>query len=212
MTVKKNDDLPSLTHAHGWTEIKQRALEAVFEGVMSKQKLADELGISRSTLGDWMRDPEFVERLTAMRDKLRENLEGVPFVRKENRVIALAKLASEAAEEWEMHRYEVEQRPVPGGMLINERLNKSAADIYRAALDDIAREMGDRTAKVNIQARVEHAPLQVTTMELPEELVPKYLRGGDRIVDAEARDESDESDEPGQKRTGPLFNIQITQE
>lgn len=186
-------------HPHGWTPKKERALIDIFEGVKMKSKIAADLGINHDTLIDWMREPEFKQRLAAMREELYEHLEGLAFLRKEQRVIALSQLASEALEEWQTHRYEVETRPVPGGMLTNERLNKSAADIFRGALDDMAKELGERSTKVSLTAKIEQVPIQVTVVDLPPEVTARYLRAGEPVVDAEV--DEDEEDEP-------LINIQ----
>lgn len=173
-----------------WSNKKEQALALLFEGGRTKQQIADEVGVSWYTISDWVREDEFKRRLEEMRARFREHLEGTAFVNREQRILALSQLAQDALGEWRDRRYLVEVRPVPGGMLTNERLNTDAAELARGALSDIAKELGERSTKVDMKAQVEHELIQVTVMDLPPEITTRYLRAGP-IVDADSDDDDD---------------------
>ena len=159
-----------------WSEPMERALYLIFEGQKQRSDICAELNIPRGTLEAWLRHPEFQARLAELRARLSEQLEGVAFLQKEQRLLALSKLATQARDEWENHRYLVEQRPVPGGTMINESLNKGAADIMRGCLDDIARELGERVANVKLTGKVEkQQTVVINVVDVPEDIKRQYL-------------------------------------
>lgn len=180
-----------------WNELKERAVQLVFEGQYTLQKIAEELSISYVTLRNWIHEDEFQVRLEQMRARLAEELEGTAFIKKEQRVIALSTLASQAREEWEQHRYLLEQRPVPSGTLVNEKLNEGAANLFLRALNDIAKELGDRQTNVKLTGKIEHQQTVVVNLApVPDTQQAKYLSTKiipdipdilDDVIDADAQ-------------------------
>lgn len=57
-----------------WTPEREQALDGIFEG-KSQSRIAEELGVHRNTIGNWMKHPEFLKKLeelsTAQRQTVR---------------------------------------------------------------------------------------------------------------------------------------------
>jgi hypothetical protein len=130
----------------------QMALTLRFEGRLSSQAIADRIAkdcqksVSARTLRDWMEGDEFRQKLAAMRDKLLDACDtlGVVYVRKEQRVVGLAQMAEQARLEFEARPWLKEVRPTQDGEITNESFNRDAHAAFRGALDDIAKELGER--------------------------------------------------------------------
>ena len=129
-----------------WTDAQIKALELSFAGRLSHDKIAADCSTPLRTLRDWLAHPDFIAKLTGMRERALEALveRGVPYVRKEQRVIALAQLAEQARSQYEGHELLIETRPTRDGDMTTERFNRDAFESVRGALDDIAKELGHR--------------------------------------------------------------------
>lgn len=127
---------------HGWSQDKQLALELWFQGELSTEDIAQRCNVKRRQLYNWIKSDEFQTRLEKLRGKLVDN---VKYADKVKRIVALNDLAERARSEF-MERPKVrEVRQGPGGTsTVTERFNRDAFDSFRGALDDIAKEMGDR--------------------------------------------------------------------
>lgn len=150
-----------------WDETKKRALDLVFEGRKSLEKIALDCAVSARTLDDWIAHPDFQAKLQERRDSLIASLDHVPYVRKERRIIGLAQMAEDARQQYEAHPWLREFRPLPQksavrirskgpdgveevevteplDAIVNEAFNEAAFNAFRGALDDIAKELGAR--------------------------------------------------------------------
>jgi hypothetical protein len=138
-----------------WTEGRKKALELVFEGRKSQDQIAEDCQIPARTLRDWMAHPDWQQAIAEMRASLVDSLSvRVPYVRKEQRIYGLAQMAESARAEYEARPWLQEKRQigiVHGGedegdplYVINEAFNRDAHAAFRGALDDIAKELGDR--------------------------------------------------------------------
>lgn len=132
-----------------WDETQRKALALVFEGRKSQAKIAEDCGISVRTCEDWLAHPEFQARLKTMREHVLESCDllGAAYVRKEQRLVALAQMAESARTEYETHTWLREVRPSQNGDIVNESFNRDAHAAFRGALDDIAKELGERKAE-----------------------------------------------------------------
>lgn len=178
-----------------WTELKAALLMRVFEGQNTLAKNCLALDIPYATASLWTRHEEFKKALATLRHDAAEQLDATPFLRREQRLIALAKLAEQARDEWESRRYLIEQRPVPGGMLTNEKLNRDAAEIYRNSLADIAAELGQRRNKVDLSAPDSAPAVVIQQMVVPPELLGQYMQVGKDIPALPAGNSSDNESE-----------------
>lgn len=170
MAAQKIDDpdfLPRIRKARKrkpfvWDKQKAEISLLVFEGRYSYEMIAQIVGVPTRTLDDWIAHPAFQERLESMRD----NLLGIlmepgcmPYVRKEQRIIALSRMAEEARQQFEQHPTIVHSSGA-------EIFNVPAFHAFRAALDDIAKELGHRSRRSPIE--LERIPESNVCFYLPE--------------------------------------------
>lgn len=162
-----------------WNEKQLHALAAVFEGRSSREKIAQDCTIPLRTLKDWIAHPDFQAKLKEMRERMLDTFDelGVAYVRKEQRLMALSALAVSARAEYEQRPWLREYRPVlvkrpnedpgarAGSMLmvedyiVTERYNAEAASAERAALADIAAELGERVKRSEVTGK-DGAPIE----------------------------------------------------
>lgn len=127
---------------------KEYALRLAFEGRWSHSEMAERVGVSTRTIERWTVAKDFRARLDAMRDDLALALRDVVYADKSRRIMALDTMAESARREYEARPLLKEMRPTPDGMLVQEAFNAAAHAAFRASLDDIAKEMGQRKADV----------------------------------------------------------------
>lgn len=161
-----------------WTEARAVLLTHIFEGQKGLRQLCVELGIPYTTAQNWVKHEQFRQALQELRKDTAAQLEGIPFLRREQRLMALSKLAEQARDEWESKRYLTEQRPVPGGVMTNEKLNRDAAEVYRNSLADIAAELGQRHNKVDISAPDSAPAVVIQQIAVTPEMIGQYLQAG----------------------------------
>lgn len=138
----------------------ERALALCFEGRWTHEEIAEKCGISVRTYEYWLAHPNFQTRLEALRADLALALREVVYADKTQRIIGLAQMAESARREYEERPWLKEVRPSSDGDITNESFNRDAHAAFRGALDDIAKELGQRknvtdlTATVALQGRV----------------------------------------------------------
>lgn len=163
-----------------WDDDQRQVLALIFEGRKSQAKIAQECGVSLRTCEDWIAHPEFQERLKAMREQLLESCDllGAAYVRKEQRIVALAQMAESARSEYEAHPWLREIRPLPPksvvrlkiksadgeevteeteplDAIVNESFNRDAHAAFREAVADIAAELGARKNVTELSGSVD---------------------------------------------------------
>lgn len=132
-----------------------RALNLTFEGRWTHAEIAEKCGVSTRTYEYWLEHPDFAARLDAMRADFAATLRDVAYADKMQRIIGLSQMAESARREYEQRPWLREIRPTPDGEIVNEAFNRDAHAAYRAALDDIAKELGQRTNKVDLTSNGE---------------------------------------------------------
>lgn len=202
-----------------WTPNKERVLADLFEGRLSKAKISEKYGISVHTIESWVAHPEFKKRLAEKRERMLETLDemGTPYIRKEQRLMALAALAVSAREEYEQRPWLREYRPVlvkrpnedpgakPGSMqmvedyIVTEHYNADAASAERAALADIAAELGARKNVTELTGKDGEAlpGLVINLAPVDQQTQAKYMRRGTAKA-GEDMPEGGESDGPAE--------------
>jgi hypothetical protein len=138
-----------------WDAAKEKALWLVFDGKLSLDDVALNVAISARTLDRWVAHPVFQRRLAEMRADFDASLKATLYVSKESRIVALSDMAYKARREFEKHPWLKEVRPTKDGPITNETFNEAAYNAFRGALDDIAKEKGERTNKVDVTSNGE---------------------------------------------------------
>jgi len=145
-----------------WTDEQKQALNLIFEGRKSQEKIAEDCHIPARTLRDWIAHPDFQAKLKERRDNLIEALDATPYIRKERRLMALAQMAESAREEYEARPWlkEIRQtgRDAETGeplTTVNESFNRDAHAAFRESLADIAAELGARKNFTEISGSLE---------------------------------------------------------
>src|SRR5258707_10763203 len=123
---------------------KELALKLVFEGRLSLDKIALNCAVSPRTLDNWVKHPEFVQRIEELRADMAAALRDVCYADKTRRILALDQMAESARQEYEARPWLEEVRPTKDGSITNEHFNEGAFGAFRGALDDIAKELGQR--------------------------------------------------------------------
>ena len=172
MIARKRRALP-------WSEVQVCVLNLIFEGRKSHEQIAADCSVALRTLRDWIAHPDFQAALAQRRARLLDALDSQPYIRKERRLIALAQMAESARQEYEARPWLKEERMIgrdaeSGEMLLmtNESFNRDAHAAFRGALDDIAKELGERSSSVKVSGMVEHSLVPVGAMKaLGDELM-----------------------------------------
>lgn len=134
------------TTAFKWNAAKEQALWLVFAGNLSQAEVAENVGVATRTCERWVAHPVFRSRLEQMRADLNASLKATLYVSKESRIMALSDMALKARSEFEARPWLKEVRPTKDGAVTNESFNGDAFAAFRGALDDIAKELGERKA------------------------------------------------------------------
>lgn len=207
-----------------WNENQKKTLAAVFEGRKSRQKIAEDCGLHIRTIEDWITHPEFQAKLAEMREQMLEAFDelGVAYVRKEQRIMALAQMAESARQEYEQRPWLKEFRPVlvkrpkvdadgntdPDGRLqtvedyiITEHFNTDAYNAWRQTMADLAAEQGARKNVTELTGKNGEAlpGLVINLPPINEQTQAKYMRRGTATASEDAPEggESDGSAGPG---------------
>ena len=121
-----------------------RAVDMSFAGRFTAAKIAEACKIAPRTYENWRRRPEFVEALAEKRADFNRSIERITFADKARRILALNDAALIALADLEERPKLKEVRPTKDGYITNEAFNNAAMAEFRAALDDIAKEKGER--------------------------------------------------------------------
>lgn len=127
-----------------WTTAQLAVLNLKFAGRISVDKMAERVSVSSRTVARWLAHPDFKARLDAMRADFNASLQDVAFADKARRIHALNDAALIALNELETRPLLTEARPTKDGVMTNEAFNNTAMAEFRGALDDIAKELGQR--------------------------------------------------------------------
>ena len=170
-----------------WDQPQLRALSLAFEGRWTQAEIAEKLNeefgssakfrVSARGLRAWLAHPDFQARLAELRANLAHSLADVAYADKGARIIALSQMAEHARREYEAHPLLIERRPAMDGEITNESFNRDAHAAFRDALNDIAKELGERSSNVHITATQQNFGITV---------VLERMRGDSRIADAAA--------------------------
>ncbi len=140
----------------------EEALRLTFEGRWTQAEIAEKCHIATRTYRYWREHPDFQARLEAMRADFAASIRDVAYADKAQRIIGLAQMAESARREYEARPWLKEERqigrdPESGEplMMTNESFNRDAHAAFRVALDDIAKELGQRTNKVDMTSNGE---------------------------------------------------------
>lgn len=128
----------------------EKALHLTFEGRWTQEEIAKKCEISPRTLWSWLQHPGFQAKLEALRADFAASIRDVAYADKAQRIVGLSQMAESARREFEARPWLKEVRPTPDGELTNESFNRDAHAAFRGALDDIAKELGQRTSKVDV--------------------------------------------------------------
>ena len=131
---------------------REMALALAFEGRWTHAEMAERVGVSTRTIERWVTSPEFKQRIAAARANLAESLSETVYADKLSRITGLSQMAEAARREFEARPWLQEVRPTPNGEIVNESFNRDAHAAFRDALNDIARELGERSNNLNITA------------------------------------------------------------
>lgn len=142
--------------AFKWNAAKEQALWLVFDAQLSLAAVAQNVGVSSRTLDRWVAHPVFQARLQQMRADLSAALQSTLYVAKESRILALANMAQKARREFEARPWLREVRPTKDGDVTIERFNADAFAAFRGALDDIAKEKGERKTTAELNGEIKH--------------------------------------------------------
>jgi len=151
-----------------WDAPQERALALVFEGRWTQEEITDRLikefgesspkfTLSVRALKAWIANQDFQAKLADMRANFAVSIQGVTYADKARRIIALNQMAESARREYEERVRLIETRPSPFGDARIERFNKDAHEAFRAALDDIAKELGERSTSVKVSGTMQHS-------------------------------------------------------
>lgn len=147
-----------------WDATKEQALWLVFDGKLSLEQVALNVAVSPRTLDRWVAHPAFQQRLQQMRADLQETLKGTLYVSKESRMVALADMAQKARREFEKRPWLKEVRPTKDGPVTNESFNRDAFESFRGALDDIAKELGQRKNVTEVTGK-DGGPIELSAVK-----------------------------------------------
>ena len=138
-----------------WDDVQKQVLSLIFAGRKSQATIAQDCGVPLRTLEDWIAHPDFQAKLQERRDNLIASLDHKPYIRKERRLAALAEMAEAARQEYEARPWLQEKRQIGRDedgeplWMVNESFNRDAHAAFRDSLNDIAKELGERTNKVD---------------------------------------------------------------
>lgn len=143
-----------------WDAALERVLALTFEGRWTNAEIAEQVQdemrakqpagahpftLSTRAIQDWRSHPDFQARLEALRSDFAESLRAVVYTEKHQRLIGLAQMAESARRAFEEKPWIVQVwKSRSGQETRHEEFNADAFNAFRGALDDIAKELGER--------------------------------------------------------------------
>jgi DNA-binding CsgD family transcriptional regulator len=128
------------------TKKQEDAARLVAEDAQTDQSIADSLGIHRDTLEKWKRRQEFAVRVQQHKEAFKDRALSEGFADKRARIAALNGSAQDIMRWLAENEYEREEVKVAanGEHVSYKMFDQARYAQFRGALDDIAKEMGDR--------------------------------------------------------------------
>jgi hypothetical protein len=180
MTTPRKPRKPRQRKPLEWSAVQDQAFELELEGRLSHKAIAQNCEVPSRTLDDWRAHPDWQRRLTEARTRMIESLSTrVGYVRKEQRIYGLALMAESARLEYEARPWLKEERQIGYDkenemplLMTNESYNAAAFAQFRGALDDIAKELGERGSNVKVSGNLTHSLVPEGALkELGDELL-----------------------------------------
>lgn len=155
----------------GFNNTKRRAAWLLASGDMSTRDIAAEIGISPVSLWRWGKEPEFRSLLKEFEARLDEEVYRNGLARKRARVIKLADMANHI-------EGVIRKQRTPSALLIRE---------WRGLFEQIARELGQWSDKLQLSGEVEVRRLEITEVQLilssyETEPEPEPIEAGARLI------------------------------
>lgn len=153
-----------------WTKPKERAAKLLAEDELTDDAIAQEVGISPAGLALWKKHPDFQARMQQHVDAFRARIFRTGFARKEKRIEALDLTARDLLKQLVAEEYDREEvRIAANGEHVSFKLHDHTRYAsFRGALDDIAKELGERKTNVELAGK-DGAPLQpLVTVYIPD--------------------------------------------
>lgn len=160
----------------------QRVIDLTLAGRHSAAKMAAIVGVSARTCERWLARPDFKAALAEKRADFKASLEHVTFADKARRIYSLNDAALIALADLEDRPKLKEVRPTKDGEITNESFNAGAMAEFRAALADIAAELGERKNVTELAAHVSMShdfPDDPEAAGLARSLIRRLTTGGD---------------------------------
>lgn len=128
------------------TAKQAQAARLLAEDEQTDEEIADTLGIARSTLALWKKNPEVTSAITAHVEAFKDRALAEGFADKRARIAALNGSAQDIMRWLAENEYEREEVKVAanGEHVSYKIFDQARYAQFRGALDDIAKEMGDR--------------------------------------------------------------------
>lgn len=136
-----------------WTEPRERAAFLLAEDELSDEEIAAEVGVHRATLATWKRRSEFRERMREHVKALEAEIVHIGITRKRNRLARLQRLLDRQERFMADHKLAVE-RPVfsqDGELAYETKYDAGLSREYRATLEQVAKELGQLSEKIQIE-------------------------------------------------------------
>lgn len=145
-----SQDVPAWT----WTQTREQAAALVAADELSDEQMAERLGITRRTLTRWRDVPEFQARVAEHVAAFRARVLGTGFAVRERRIAALNQVATDLYAQLQADGYLAEEvKLTAAGVQVRYPVfDRPKVSEFRAALDDIAKELGERKASVELDA------------------------------------------------------------
>jgi Helix-turn-helix of insertion element transposase len=136
------------------TKQAQAALLLAEDG-QPDEAIATAVGIGRSTLARWKRQPAFAALVAEHREAFKDRALTNGFADKRARIALLDSTAQDIARWLAENDYERDEVKLAnnGEAVTYKIFDKARYDSLRGALDDIAKELGDRVAKTELTGK-----------------------------------------------------------
>ncbi len=128
------------------TAKQAHAARLIAEDELTDEAIAEQVGIARSTLALWKNNPDIQTAVTAHREAFKDRALSEGFADKRARIAALNGSAQDILRWLAENEYEREEVKVAanGEHVSFKIFDQARYAQFRGALDDIAKEMGDR--------------------------------------------------------------------
>jgi transcriptional regulator with XRE-family HTH domain len=153
--------------AFQWTERRERAAFLLAEDELTDEQIAAECGVTRQTLATWKRRGEFRDRMSEHVKALESAIVHIGVTRKRNRIARLQRVVDRLEALIEARAADREYN-APGqdtGLVVSKPIFSAKGDAleyehkfdaalvreYRATLEQVAKELGQLSEKIEIE-------------------------------------------------------------